>query len=231
MTLKNILRFSKWTIAAGIFIWFASVISSCGKSNIISAANLNIKYQVLNLSPDLYPVNMYINFIKVNSTPFTFAVNQGYFTISALDTPYLFRTAVVSGGPILVSRNEILKRDNNYSLFIVGDVADSTVTSVFTTDTSGTPGVSRCKVRFLNLSPTATSGLDLYANGTKIFSNVKYTKVQDYFEIPNGNYDFQITNTGSKDIIKTMNAQTVQDGRLYTIYASGYVNRTDSAAL
>lgn len=235
MRFKDLIRFSKWIIAAGVFFWFFSVISSCGKSNITSATNLNIKYNVINLSPDLYPVNLYIDFIKTNNTSFSFPVNQGYFTLGSIDTPFQFKSASISGGPVLLARKDILKRDNLYTLFIVGDATTKSVTSIFTVDTSGTPGVSRCKIRFVNASPTATNGLDLYANGTKIFSNIQYTKFSNFFEIPNGNYNLAITNTGSSDIINTFNTQTVQggslqDGRLYTLYAYGYTNRTDSAA-
>ena len=54
--------------------------------------------------------------------------------------------------------------------------------------------------------------------------------MSDYLEVPVGNYDVQINETGSTNLIKEMPLVTVQDGKLYTLYTYGYSNRADSAA-
>ncbi|MGZ3874027.1 MAG: DUF4397 domain-containing protein [Mucilaginibacter sp.] len=219
-----------WLLVSIPCLWLASVISSCGKTNITSAAGLNIRYEVLNLSPDLTAVNLYIHLLKVNSTPFSFTVNQGYFSVTALDTPYLFRSALVTGGPILLSRSDTLKRNLSYSLFITGSLKDNTLKPIFTIDTAAVPAIGRGKVRFVDASPSGASGLDVYANGTKIFNKVVYPNYSGFLEIPNGNYDLQIKKTGSAAVLKTLQSIKIADGRLYTIYAYGYTNRIDSAS-
>jgi hypothetical protein len=228
MIFKNKWKITGWLFAGTACLWLASVISSCGKA--ATTTNLNIKYEVLNLSPDVLPVDIYIKFLKANSTPFHYGVNQGYFTPLYLDTPYFIRSAVVSGGPVLISRPDILKTGGYYTLFITGNVATSSLTSIFTVDTASLPALGRAKIRFVNASPTGTGGIDVYANGTKAFSNVIYPKFSDFIELPNGNYDFQINATGSATVLKTLTNMSIQDGRLYTLYAYGYTNRTDSAA-
>ena len=228
MIAKNKWKISGWLLTGIAGLWITSVISSCGKA--ATTANLNIKYEVLNLSPDVFPVNLYIKFLVVNSTPFTFSVNPGYFFVTALDTPYLIRTAVTSGGPVLISRHDILKSGAAYSLFITGNVANNSLTSIFTVDTSSLPAVGRGKIRFVNASPTGVTGIDVYANGTKAFGNIVYPKFSDYIELPNGYYDFQLNTSGSGAILQTLKSVQIQDGRLYTLYSYGYTNRTDSAA-
>lgn len=51
----------------GAGLWLVSIISSCGKGPQNEAINLNIRYEVLNLSPDVFPLDIYFNYIKANS--------------------------------------------------------------------------------------------------------------------------------------------------------------------
>jgi hypothetical protein len=214
--------------AAGF--WFASVISSCGKNLNNNAINLNIKYQVLNLSPDVYPVDIYFNFLKTNSAHYIYSVNQGYFSVPTLVLPYYIRSANIAVDTPIISRSDTLKRNVQYSLFITGDVANHSIKSIFTVDTATLPKIGRGKIRFVDASPSGTAGLDVYANGTKAFSKIVYPKFSDFVELPNGYYDFQINATGSSTVLTKMTNVQIQDGRLYTLYAYGYTNRPDTAA-
>jgi hypothetical protein len=211
-------------------VFFAASISSCGKTA-ASAAGLNIKYEVLNLCPDMGPVNLFINFQQTNTLgdPFTFNVNPGYFYVPSVDTPYQIRSNL-SAGTNLFSLDNVLKPNTVYSLFIVGNVGNRTDTTIFTVDTATAPALGRGKVRFINASPTGTAGLDLNANGTQVFSKTIYPNYTAYKELPVGNYDFQVNITGSSTVLKDLPGVTIQDGRLYTIYAYGYTNRIDSAS-
>jgi hypothetical protein len=209
----------------------AAVITSCGKQSSNSPAGLNIQYQILNLSPDLFPVNLYVDNQPVNliTNPFVFNINHGYFYVPSVDTPYQIRTALVSGAT-LFSRNDVLKSGLKYTLFITGANGDHSVTQIFTVDTASAPIFGRGKLRFVNASPTATAGLDIVANGTQAFSKVPYKTISKYIELPIGNYDLQIRATGSTNILKELPSVTIQDGRLYTLYSYGYTTRADTAA-
>lgn len=207
------------------------MITSCGKQSSNSPLGLNIQYQVLNLSPDLFPVNLFVNAQSVNAitNPFVYNINHGYFYVPAIDTPYQFRTAL-SSGATLFSRDDILKSGLKYTLFITGANNDHSLTQIFTVDTSSAPAIGRGKLRFVNASPTAAAGLDVTANGTPAFSKVPYKTISKYIELPIGNYDLQVKATGSTNILKDLPAITIQDGRLYTLYSYGYTTRIDSAA-
>jgi hypothetical protein len=214
--------------------FFVSGITSCGKQTSASPAGLNVQYQILNLSPDLMPVNLFIDFKQVNqlngiSNPFIYSVSHGYFYVPSIDTPYQIRSALVAGTE-LFPRVDVLKSGLKYTLFITGSVTDKSLTSIFTVDTASSPAIGRGKIRFVNASPTATGGLDIFANGTLAFGKVLYPAFSKYIELPNGNYDFQINATGSSTVLKDLPAVTIQDGRLYTIYAYGYTTRIDTAA-
>ena len=232
MTFKRCFKISGWLFLFIVGLCFTWSVSSCGKAPIQSAVGLNIKYEVFNLSPDLGPVNLYINFLIANSQPFTYTFNQGYFTVNALDTAYRFRTPIINGvgGDVVFIRHDTLTRNSQYSLFITGNVATKTLIPIFTVDTATLPAVGRGKIRFVNASPTGNTGIDVYANGSLAFSKIAYPKFTDYIEVPNGNYDFTINATGSTTTLKTLLSVKIEDGRLYTLYTSGYTNRADSAA-
>jgi len=205
------------------------LISSCGKSGNASPAGLNIEYHVLNLSPDAHPVYLYIDNARVNASPFTFGVDQGYFYVPSTDVPYQIRTAL-NTGTTLLTRSEVLKSGLKYTLYITGTFTDGSDTSVFTVDTAKAPPLGRGKLRFVDVSPSALGGLDVYANGTRAFQNVPYLSTSKYLDLPDGNYDIQINATGTTSVLKDMPQVTIQDGRLYTLYAYGYTSRADSAA-
>ncbi|MDB5109507.1 MAG: hypothetical protein JWR67_621, partial [Mucilaginibacter sp.] len=57
-----------------------SFIASCGKTTVLPAAS-NIDLQVLNLSPDLQLVDLYIDNAKKNSTSFSYPNSSGYFAL------------------------------------------------------------------------------------------------------------------------------------------------------
>ncbi|MGN6396176.1 MAG: DUF4397 domain-containing protein [Mucilaginibacter sp.] len=214
----------------GAGLWLVSIISSCGKGPQNEAINLNIRYEVLNLSPDVFPLDIYFNYIKANSGHLTFGVNQGYFNVPSLVSPSYLRSSDIRVDTPLLKLTDTLKRNVQYSLFITGDVANNSIKTIFTVDTATLPKVGRGKIRFVDASPSGSAGLDVYANNTKAFSKIAYPKFSDFIEIPNGFYDFKITATGSSTVLKTITNVQIQDGSLYTLYAYGYTNRADSAA-
>jgi hypothetical protein len=230
MQKKNKGLFVYLMLAAFSTLSFSCLLSSCGKTTTLPAGS-NVLYQVINLSPDLLPVNLYIDNTKKNSTPFYYAVASGYFSVTSVDTPYQIRSAsVLVSTTNILSLNNLLKNNTRYTLFITGYLANSSVTSIFTTDTASTPSAGLGKVRFVNAS-IGSGGLDITANGTAAFSNQVYKNVSGYIELPAGNYDFKVYPTGvTSTLLSDLPGITVQDGKLYTLYCKGVVGRTDSAA-
>lgn len=219
--------FTRIFLFIGVVLLALNIVG-CGKTSSTSATGLNIEYEVLNLCPDIGPFNLYINNTRANTTPYIFATAPSYFNVSSIAVPYQIRTALTPGTTVL-SRSDVLHSNVKYSLFIVGDIANKSEQAIFTIDTASAPASGRGKVRLVNASPTGTAGLDLFANGTAVFTKVVYPTFSAYRELPVGNYDFQINTTGSSSVLKTLSSITIQDGRVYTIYAYGYTSRIDTA--
>lgn len=227
--IKKIGKTLMWLFLFAVAAFFAFSISSCGKGNTASPQGLNIEYQVLNLSPDLGQVDLFINYQLVNQNPFVFNVNQGYFYVPSVDTPYQIRSAL-NTGLTFFPIDSILKPGAEYTLYIVGAVATGSVTTLLTVDTAVEPPLGRGKLRFVNVSPTATGGLDVYANNTLAFPKIGYLQNAGYIQLPVGNYDLQINAAGTPNVLYNLPSVTIQDGKLYTLFAYGYTSRSDSAA-
>jgi hypothetical protein len=209
-------------------------VSSCGKgaSTIPSS---NIQYQVVNLSPNLGSIDLYINFRKVNSSSYFYPSASGYFFLPSADTPFQIRpgTALTPGtqlpsSSIFPNFDNILKPNLKYTLIVTGLAPDS-LYAIFTTDTSSLPKTGRGKVRFINASPRST-GFDVTANGTSAFANQQFAAVSAFVELPAGVYDFQIFPHGGSTVLQDIPNTTIQDGRLYTLYCYGLAGQTDSLA-
>lgn len=218
-----------WLFLAVIAVFFTVSVSSCGKGAPTSPQGINIQYHVVNLSPDLYPVDLFINNQMANTSPFVFAQDQGYFYLPAYVLPFQIRSAL-NTGTTFFTRNDPLQAGAKYTLYIIGDVALNDTTTLFTVDTSTSSPLGTGKLRFVNVSPTATGGLDVYANGSPAFKSVVYKQVSGIITLPVGNYDMQIDASGTTTVLNEMPAVTIQDGRLYTLYAYGYTSRADTAA-
>jgi hypothetical protein len=218
-----------------LFLCFAGImivpfIASCGKSGTVSPSQSRIQMQVVNLSPDLQPINLLVGYIKQNNTPFSYPNPSGYFSLNNLDTPIQIRSySALISSTNLVSINTPLKSNFKYTLFVTGLRADSTITSIFTVDTSITPAAGRGRVRFVNASPRS-AGFDVTANGTIAFKNREYKSVSSFIEMPAGNYDFKIMPANSSTVIQTLTGVTIVNGKVYTLYCRGIANGADSVA-
>lgn len=207
----------------------AAIVTSCGKTS-VAPSSLNIRLQVVNVAPDLGPIAFFINYLKQPSTTYYYPNAGGYTYLTSLDTPFQIRSAEASGITLFQLSNDTLKRNNRYTVFVTGLQSDKTLSYIFTTDSTTAPDIGRAKVRFVNASPTAT-GFDIYANGTKAFSNQTFKNISDFIQLPAGMYTFTVYNKGDQtNLLAQLSNITVQDGRLYTVYTRGLLGHTTDTA-
>ena len=227
---KSSLLVSLFLVTAGILLF--PFISSCGKGANANSAGLNTQLQILNLSPDAGPLNLYLNFIKESTATYTYPSNSGYFFLSTLQPPLQLRTTATSPVNVLTI-DSTLKPNAKYTLFITGYKSDkegSIKNSILSLDTATLPTLGRGKIRFAHTSPSSPS-LDLWANDTQAFSNLPFDSISVYIELPVGNYNFTINAHNIPSVVQTnIPNVTIQDGWAYTIYTQGIVGRTDSVA-
>jgi hypothetical protein len=226
---KNKVMVFVFLFCAGMMV--IPFIASCGKSgSTVSPSSSRIQMQVVNLSPDLQPVYLYVGLIKQNVVPYSYPNPSGYFSLTNIDPPLQIRSA----NPLVsttnfVSLDTVLQPNFKYTLFVTGLRSDSSVTSIFAVDTARNPTAGRGKIRFVNASPRS-KGFDVTANGTIAFSGQTYKKVSKFIEVPPGNYNFKIMPAGEATVISTLQSVTIADGKVYTIFCRGVAGGADSVA-
>jgi hypothetical protein len=217
-------------LLAGVMV--IPMLASCGKAGVNASSGLNARLQIVNLSADIQPFNLYAHFVKQGTNAYYYPSASGYFLINTIDTPLQIRTAQTVNGVSptnLLSLPGSLKPNIPYTWFVTGIRADSTLESVLTVDTGSVPANGRGKIRFVNTSP-GTTGLNLTANGTIAFTNIAYKGQTNFVELTAGSYDLNVSATGTPaTVLANIKNFTVLDGKLYTVFFYGLSNRADSA--
>jgi hypothetical protein len=232
---KNKKGISVFLSFLGLIFLIMTFISSCGKSTNSNASALNIQYQIVNLNQGIGSVDLYVNFIKVNTSSYFYPNSSGYFYLPSTTTPFQIRPgASLIPGTIppsanILTLNNVLVPNTRYTLMLMGLNRD-TVYNIFTADTSSAPGQGKGKVRFVNASPNNLGQVSVTANDTTAFAGVPFRTMTKFIELTAGTYDFKMYQTGSSNVIFDKPNVTIQDGRIYTLYCYGLANRTDSLA-
>jgi hypothetical protein len=210
-------------------------ISSCGKSTNSNASVLKVQYQIVNLNQGIGSVDLYVNYIKVNSYSYFYPNSSGYFYLPSITTPFQIRPGTsLTPGTIapsynILTLNNVLVPNTRYTLMLMGLTKD-TVYSIFSADTSSLPSQGKGKVRFVNASPNNLGQVTVTANDSTAFTGVPFRSMTKFIELTAGTYDFKMYQTGSPNVLLDKPHVTIQDGRIYTLYCYGLANRTDSLA-
>lgn len=227
---KNKVMVFLFLCCAGIMV--IPFIASCGKSGTASPSSSATKtqMQLVNLSPDLQGVLLWVGLVKQTQYPVSYPNSSSYLTLTNIDSPVQVRSysPLISSGSF-VSINPALKPYLKYTLFVTGLRADKTVSSIFTVDTAAAPANGRGKIRFVNASPKS-GAFDVSANGTIAFANQPYLKASSFIELPAGSYEFKIMPTGTTTVISDLKGITILDGKIYTLYCRGVSGGADSVA-
>lgn len=218
-----------------VYMMFMAVVAmaSCNANSggVVNPSAATTKISVINASPDVGPVIVAVGGGTRLGTYFRYPYASSYYSVSNGPENIQLRD---NKNITLITRNDTLAVNTSYTLFLTGinasSVSTESLSSMLVADTSATPALGSGKVRFINVSPR-TPGLDVTANGTKVFSGVIYKGKSNYVQVPAGIYDFKIYAAGSSSVLVDVPLITIQDGRLYTLFTHGLTGRTDTAAI
>ena len=74
------------------------LIQSCSKTGVNASSGTNARLQIVNLSPDIQPFNLYAFFIKQGTVVYSYPNASGYFLVNSIDTPLQIRTSTTTNG-------------------------------------------------------------------------------------------------------------------------------------
>lgn len=218
--------FQKPTYFSLVFI-VCFIIFGCKKNDAGEILPANIK--CINASPDA-PA---INFLYNNAV---FSGNMSFSDVSVYAplAPATSKLGIADASNTLSSFFTTLQPGSYYSLFAIDSFSKlsmSMVSDVFTI-----PPADSSSVRFFHFSPDASyivttleNSIDTFYLGTRQFNDQNTLSFYNTFNrIPSGSYNLQMQ-TSDSTIISTPLYFT--GGKVYTIYAKGFLHGTGNAAL
>lgn len=85
--------------------------------------------------------------------------------------------------------------------------------------------IGNCFLRFIHLSPNSPLISLSLSNDEILFNNVEYLETTGYYPLSPAIYDFKVTFSSFAGLIKYINDKKLTNGRFYTIYIIGLLNK------
>ncbi|BAU53105.1 DUF4397 domain-containing protein [Mucilaginibacter gotjawali] len=207
-----------------IVYFFAALLAfeSCKNNDSVIKTVLYAGVNVVNASADT--LNFYLNGTRQNNTSSLYPGSQSYY----LPVPqgaenFQFKKAGTFN--VLFSVPLTLKDSTNYSIYLAGETADNSFSTVDVLYPDTTP--NKTQIRFVNASPDA-GNLDAYVGDTLNYKTSAYKTSSAFFVTGSGIKNVKVYQTGSATpLIDT--PITFQPKYIYSLVSRGKLTGTGSA--
>jgi hypothetical protein len=215
-----------------IFVFLSMVVlgwvSCTDPTEVIPQPTTATRIMLVNASPDVGTIDIYLNGEKINASPLAFRDNTAYVNVARSGT---FIAEAKQGSRTLFSQTIFLQPGRSHSLFLTGVVADTSLFYVATLDNIDTPALNKAKLRFINLSPNAPAFNVINSDSTTLFNNAAYRTASNFIELDAQTYSLKVL--ASRDRSSWLNLPTYnfENGRIYTLFVSNLVDTASRTGL
>ena len=184
----------------------------------------NVK--VVHASPDAPGVDLLVD-NNIAGSNLTYPNNTGYLQV---DEGTRNVKVNVSGTSTTVIEADLpIEGNKNYSVFAIDAVAN--LSPLVIEDDLTSPASGTAHARFIHLSPDAPAVDITTKDGTVVFGNYKFKDYSQFTPLPAGSYDLQVRLAGSETVVLELNGINLTSGKIYTVFAKGFVAGTSTQAL
>lgn len=222
---KRILNFSSMLLVASVLF-----VSSCKDDDTeeMATPTANAKVLVTHASPDAPGVDLLIDNTKQNSSALNFPDNTGYIA-KAAGTRNI-KVNVSGTSTTVINADLMLEANKNYSVFAVDSV--SKISAIVLADDLTAPASGKAHVRFVHLSPNAPAvDICVASSGAVVFGNKAFKDATAFTPLDAGNYNLDVRVAGTSTVALTLPTITLQAGKIYTVFAKGFLGGTGAQAL
>lgn len=184
------------------------------------------RVNVVHASPDAPAVDLLVDG-AVKGSGLAFPNNTGY-----LDVPAGARNVKVnvSGTSTTVINADLtLTSGASYSVFAIDSVA--TIAPLVLPDDLTAPATGKAHVRFVHLSPNAPAVDVGVTGGGVVFANRAFQQFTPFTPLDAGTYDLEVRLAGTSTVVLPLPGIALQAGRIYTVFARGFVGGAGAQAL
>ena len=222
---KTITFISSLLLLAGTSVFM----SACNKEEATpTPAKTYAKVMVAHASPNAPAVDLLIDNSKVNSTGLGFPNNTGYLNVeSGKRNIKVNPTGTMTS---VIAADLDFTKDMNYTIFAVDSV--SKISALVITDDLTTPATGKAHVRFVHLSPNAPAvDVAVASSGAVVFGNKKFKEYTNYTPLDAGDYNLDVRVAGTSTVALVLPKITLEAGKIYTVFAKGFLGATGVQAL
>jgi hypothetical protein len=220
----------KRSLAAGlslVTLVTAVVVTGCSEDNNNPIAPaVQGRVMAVHASPDAPAVDLLVDNAVV-STGLSFPNNTGYLGLAA--GTHNFKVNVTGTSTTVINANVTVAAGANYSVFACDSVAQ--IDALVLTDDLTAPAAGKAHVRFVHLSPDAPAVDIAVAGGPVILPNVAFKGHTAFLPVDAGTYNLEVRLAGTSTVALAVNGVTVQAGKIYTVFARGFVGGSGAQAL
>lgn len=213
--------------ASALFVAAIVLVSSCKKDETMddhSHANVLVTHA----SPDAPGVDLLVDNSKQNPAALTYPSNTGYLQIASGTRN--IKVNVTGTSTTVIEADLPITKDMNYSVFAVDSV--SKISAVVLTDDLTAPAAGKAHVRFIHLSPNAPAvDIAVASSGAVVFGDIAFKENTAFTPLDAGTYNLDVRVAGTSTVALVLPAITLESGKIYTVFAKGFLGGSGSQAL
>jgi hypothetical protein len=209
----------KWMKIMLLAVLPAMVLTSCDDDDDDNAMIETANVIVVHASPDAPDVDLLIDNAKVNTAPLAYPNNTGYLDVQAGRRNVKVNAAGTS--TTVIDANVDFDSNDSYSVFAINTL--SAIEPLVLEDDLDTPAAGKAHVRFVHLSPDAPAVDVAVTNGPVLFGNRAFKSATDFTPVDAASYNLEVRLAGTQTVVLTVPNVQLAAGRIYTIFARGFV--------
>ncbi len=215
----------KQTLVVALLGTLAMNFSACKKTPAVVVSKSNV--MVVHASPNAPGVDLLVNNAKVNSAALTFPMNTGYLQVDAKTNN--IKVNVTGTATSVITADLPFEKDKNYSIFAVDSV--SKISPLVLTDDLTAPAAGKAHVRFVHLSPDAPVVDIAVTGGAVVFPNQAFKSSSAFTPLAAATYNLEVRVAGTTTVALLLPNIALQAGKIYTVFAKGFLGGTGAQAL
>lgn len=191
-----------------------------------TASNAPAKVMAIHASPDAPGVDLLVDNV-VSGTNLTFPNNTGYLNVPAGSRN--IKVNVAGSSTTVINATLTLDAGAAYSVFATDSV--SRIAPLVLVDNLSTPAAGKAHVRFVHLSPNAPAVDVALQGGAVVFANKSFRESSTLLPVDAGTYNLEVRLAGTGTVVLPLPNITLQAGKIYTVFAKGFVGGSAQQAL
>jgi len=207
---------------------FFVVACSDNDNNPVAGVSEASQVMIVHASPNAPGVDISVDDAAPAVVNLEFPANTGYLPLPSGTRNV--KVNVTSTDNTVILADLTLDANVNYTVFAADSV--SSIEPLVLVDDLTMPAAGKAHVRFVHLSPDAPPvDIAVAGGGPVVFSNVKFRDAQGFSPLDAGTYDLEVRLAGTSTVALPLPGITVEDGKIYTVFARGFAGGTGAQAL